>query len=546
MPSANEAALFEDTSGIRKRFRTLLELGRGGMAQVFLAESISLGVRKLVVLKLLNSELSLHTEMQAAFRREAEISARMNHPNVVQVFEVVERSGQAMIVMEYLDGLPLSRVLRHGNLPLSLHLDILTQVLDGLHHFHELKDLDQSPLNAVHRDVSPQNVLILHEGVAKVLDFGVAKFRAIDHDHTRSGLIKGKIHYMPPEQLLGDEAVDRRADIFAVGVMLWEALAGRRLWRDVPETQVVRSLARGEIPRLREASSSVPPELERIVERALQPEASARFESAEQMRDELSRATINTVGLPLPRALQVFMQEHFSEARRVQKTRIDEARRQSPLESCLNDPLAHRLLPESSPPPTAGRGSDTVMVTWNSRPPNRGSSPPVPAAPPVQFVTHSNAFPADPRRRSFVPTVLLVAFALGVGWVVYDEARQSSSDPQAVRSQVQLHVLVAPAEAEILLDDVPLGQGSYQGFHDTSASEHRVVARAPGYKTREEKIRLDQNVVRLIRLEPLLKSGAAEAPNLRDSSPQSGSPPRKAKPSRTRAGGAPAPKGTSR
>ena len=153
-----------DQTDPRRAYRQLFELGRGGMAKVYLAESLASGIRKLVVLKVLNPELSANAEMRALFRREAELAAQMNHPNVVQVMEVVEYRESPFIVMEYLDGAPLSTIIKRAGqqLSLALHLQILCQVLRGLHHFHELRDLDGSPLNGVHRDVSPAK----HHGFA--------------------------------------------------------------------------------------------------------------------------------------------------------------------------------------------------------------------------------------------------------------------------------------------------------------------------------------------------------------------------------------------
>ena len=233
----------EEVSVSRRRYRPLMELGRGGMARVYLAESLASGVRKLVVLKILNSDLASETEMRAAFQREAELSARMNHPNVVQVYEVVEFSGIPVMVMEYVDGIALSRLQQNVRLPLRLHLYALIQVLAGLSHFHHLKDFDGNEYNAVHRDVSPQNVMVLHEGTVKVLDFGIAKVNVAPDQQTRNGMIKGKLHYMPPEQLLGEANIDKRADVFAVGVMLWEAISGRRMWDNVAEANVIKHVA---------------------------------------------------------------------------------------------------------------------------------------------------------------------------------------------------------------------------------------------------------------------------------------------------------------
>ncbi|HWA75302.1 MAG TPA: protein kinase [Polyangiaceae bacterium] len=496
MQPANEAGVAEDATGVRKRFRPLIEIGRGGMAQVFLAESVSFDVRKLVVLKMLNDEFASHPEMRAAFRREADISARMNHPNVVQVFEVVEQAGQTLIVMEYLDGLPLSRVLRHVSLPLVLHLDVLSQVLGGLHHFHELQDLDDTPLNAVHRDVSPQNVLLLHDGIAKVLDFGVAKFKAGDPEHTRSGLIKGKIQYMPPEQLLGEAAIDRRADIFALGVMMWEALAARRLWKGLAERDVMRALARAEIPALREAAPDVAPELEAIVTRALQPNPDDRFQTAKEMQLALEEAMPATVGMPHSRELATFMHEHFGEARKQQKAKLDAARRNPNVDLVLD---AYR-------PPSLG---DATLAEPLRAPDTQQMAVPAEI---VQPAAVPSAPPNAWKRRRLASASMLVLGVLALGYGLYRSRAVKPTAAVLAHAPVQFHVLTDPPEAEILLDGKLVGTGQYQSVQRATSDEHHLQVRAAGHVPKEESLRFDADIVRLIRLTPLPSANLTSTP----------------------------------
>ena len=187
-------------------YRPLFELGRGGMARVYLAENTTRGLRKLVVLKVLEPTLATSPEMRAAFRREAELCARLNHPNIVSVFEVHDDTSSPMMVMEYVEGITLSQILSRvdGRLPFRLHVHIIIQALAGLHYFHELRDENGHPEEPVHRDVSPQNVIVMHEGAVKVLDFGIAKQQGVAaEDATKVGVIKGKLSYMPAEQLSG-------------------------------------------------------------------------------------------------------------------------------------------------------------------------------------------------------------------------------------------------------------------------------------------------------------------------------------------------------
>src|SRR5260370_910736 len=188
------------------KYKLLAELGRGGMANVYLAVARGpSGFNKLVVLKCLRSDLASDTELLAMFLDEARLAARLNHPHVVQTYEVGEYVGRPVIVMEYLEGQVLSSLVQRAQsnnaLPLSLHLRVIIDALEGLHHAHELTDYDGKPLGLVHRDISPQNVFVTFDGHVKVLDFGIAK-AATSQSQTATGILKGKVKYMAPEQML--------------------------------------------------------------------------------------------------------------------------------------------------------------------------------------------------------------------------------------------------------------------------------------------------------------------------------------------------------
>lgn len=298
------------------------------MARVYLAESVASGLNKLVVLKVLNQDLASDPEMRDAFIREAEISARLNHSNIVNVYEVFEQGSTAVMVMQHLDGMALSEITSrlNGQIPLKLHLHILCQMLDALHYFHELKAANGDSLGCVHRDVSPHNVMVLHEGGIKVVDFGVAKVRTESEHHTRTGVIKGKVTYMAPEQLLACASVDRRADIYSTGVMLWEAVASRRMWRGMDSMARIRAIVRGEVPSIREVAPGVSDALAKIIERALAQTPEGRFATAEEMQIELEQiAHTEGSSYSVPRELTEFMRVNFGEDRREKQRAIDKA-----------------------------------------------------------------------------------------------------------------------------------------------------------------------------------------------------------------------------
>jgi len=273
------------------KYRILSELGRGGTATAYLAVARGQGVHKLVVLKALLPEFAADPVALSMFLDEARLAAQLNHANIVQTYEIGSEGGRNVIVMEYLEGQSLSRILRYGErsgepMPIAMQLRILATALEGLHYAHELPGYDGTPLLLVHRDVSPQNVFVTYDGQVKLLDFGIAQ--AVTSSDPGAGLIKGKIAYMAPEQMLG-ESVDRRADVFSVGCMLWAVAAGSKLWNDTPEAQIVRRVTRGEIPSPKSVNPHCPEELERITLRALAFDPGERYATALDMQTDIER-----------------------------------------------------------------------------------------------------------------------------------------------------------------------------------------------------------------------------------------------------------------
>jgi eukaryotic-like serine/threonine-protein kinase len=309
------------------KYRVLAELGRGGMANVFLAVAQGAGaVSKLVVLKALLPDLASEPNSLAMFLDEARLAVLLNHGNVVQTYEVGTEGDRHVIVMEYLEGQSLAAVLRRSEmegerLPLALHLRVIINVLEGLHYTHELKGYDGMPLQLVHRDVSPQNVFVTYDGRTKVLDFGIAK-AATSTTETVTGVVKGKIAYMPPEQLAG-ESVDRRADVYAVGCMLWCAATGRKLWKDIPDVYILRKVVNGDIPSPKSVNSKCDDELERIVMKALAPDRNRRYSSALELQEDLERYCDRVFAANRPRDLARFVSGLFADTQANLKARIE-------------------------------------------------------------------------------------------------------------------------------------------------------------------------------------------------------------------------------
>jgi serine/threonine-protein kinase len=267
------------------------------MADVFLAVSrTTSGLEKLAVIKRLRTDLGDDAEEVAHFRGmfwdEAKLAMLLSHPNVVQTHDAFEEGKALFIVMEYIEGQSLNHVVRElarqGKRLSPVHAAlVLSEVLAGLHHAHELRGLNGEPLDIVHRDVSPQNILVSYDGHVKLLDFGVAQ-SSTRSTTTRAGMLKGKARYMAPEQVVAKGArVDRRADIYAAGVVLWELLARRKMVEGARLVEQLVNAMKAEPERLSVVAPDVDPELDSIVHRALAREPGRRFETAQAMRDAL-------------------------------------------------------------------------------------------------------------------------------------------------------------------------------------------------------------------------------------------------------------------
>jgi serine/threonine-protein kinase len=284
----------EDDSRQLDRFELVAELATGGMATVYLARVSGVGgFQRFVAIKRLHPHLAREPEFIEMFLDEARLAARIHHPNVVSILEIGATEQGYYIVMEYVEGDTLGRLLSRAaqigqRLPLEVGLRIMVDMLAGLEAAHELTDDDGNPLLIVHRDVSPQNVLVGVDGNAKLTDFGVA--RATSRlSITRAGQLKGKVAYMAPEQAQGDAAVDHRADIFAAGVVLWEVLAGRRLFKADGEAQTLNKVLADPIPSVESAWPGVPAGLAAITAKALERDRKARYQSALELAEDIEK-----------------------------------------------------------------------------------------------------------------------------------------------------------------------------------------------------------------------------------------------------------------
>jgi len=481
---------------IEARYRPLLELGRGGTARVFLAASLVSGLKKLVVLKTLEPELSMNVEMRELFRREAEVCARLNHPNIVQVQEVIEQSTGPVIVMEYLEGIALSQIFGEckESSAKRLYLHAITQLLAGLQYFHELKDYDRTTaLNPVHRDISPQNVIVLFEGAVKVLDFGIAKL-ANEEQATRTGIIKGKLHYMPAEQLLGDTTIDRRADLFSAGVMIWEALAGRRMWSGHSENSILQALIHGTLPNLRDITPGFPEYFYEIVAKAVAHSPDARYATALELQLDVERMLGDLGGQVHPREISEFMRTQFGSRRQEQEAAIERATRH----------------PSSI---TLGTGTPFEVLAGGLTQDSRSNGASLSRSETLTAVTPG-------RRVGFaigagvLVLALAAVFALGKRTTLPDHTLSADQIAAEAPAEVSFSISSSPVGALVLLDGSPLGRTPWVGTLPAKKQTATLELRAENFEPVSKIVSLVEDLNLDVNLRPL----APAAPTSDDAS----------------------------
>ncbi|UQA55559.1 serine/threonine protein kinase [Polyangium aurulentum] len=459
------------------KYRLIASLGRGGMADVFLAVVMGpAGFSKLQVVKRLREELAEDREHLGMFLDEARLAARLNHPNVVQTFEVGEEKGEYYLAMEYLEGVPLNRIAaraRKNPAPEGVLLRILADTLAGLHYAHELTNYDGTPLNIVHRDASPHNIFVTYAGQAKLVDFGIAK-AAMSSIDTRAGVLKGKITYMAPEQARV-EPLDRRADVFVIGIVLWEMLTSCRMWSHQAELEVLQRLSEGDLPRLRDFRRDVPAALEAICTRALAPDRKDRYATAAEMRNDIL-AYMDSAGLKVSSEdVGRYVSELFADKHKEIKSIIEQqlAKLDAPAEEAAipeivqmpdAEPMSLRPAPPAAPgsKPTAVTSKPTGVVKKPAEgAPDKGSaSAKKSKAAPKKAAIRSNAAPESESKETiligsepaasgqgrFVAVGAAVIFA-AAGAFFFFRAHKAAQAPVPSPAPAAVATVAAPAPA---------------------------------------------------------------------------------------------------
>lgn len=318
------------TPGYRlDRYELLSPLGAGGMASVWVARLLGKhDFEKLVALKMILPHYAHDPRFQQMFLDEARIAARIQHLNVAQILDLGEHEGILFLAMEWVDGDALSTLVQAvrqqgAPFPPGIAMRILADVCAGLHAAHELRDRAGAPLGVVHRDISPQNILLGPLGVAKVIDFGVAKARDRAAGETETGSIKGKLKYMAPEQAFSPKSTDRRADVWAVGAVLYALLAGRAPYESESDAATLLQLAQAKplaplLPR-------IPVPVRRVVARALAWEPAARYSTAAELRAAFEDAMAASAGSTTNADVAAFCERHLGSRAAVRREAVSRA-----------------------------------------------------------------------------------------------------------------------------------------------------------------------------------------------------------------------------
>ncbi|HEY4105448.1 MAG TPA: serine/threonine-protein kinase, partial [Polyangiaceae bacterium] len=348
---------------------------------------------------------------------------------------------------------------------LDMQVRVISEMLAGLHYAHELPDFDGRPLNVVHRDVSPHNVFVTFEGQVKLLDFGIAKLSGSNFE-TATGVIKGKLRYMSPEQIAGEPA-DRRVDLFAVGVMLWEATAGRKMWHGVTEPVIMNRILNGELPVLSEAKPDVNPELVRIVKKALELEPKDRYQTALELQADLEAYLDQQAASVRLRDLGKVVTELFATDRAETRRIVDE-------QLAKVTALSAAEYAATSPVELTHIGTHTGLSAS--------------ATTEAQTVQRGRAW------RWIVPAVVVVvALASFAIWRRGAAPAPATDKPLPAATTVTLNVTAFPATARLYLDDQPLTANPFFQTVPRDDREHNIEARAPGYVSEVRNLHFDQN-----------------------------------------------------
>ncbi|MFA5812741.1 MAG: serine/threonine-protein kinase, partial [bacterium] len=492
------------------QYYMLEKIAQGGMAEIFrgLAYDVHGLSRKTVCIKKILSHLSADRDFIGSIIDEAKIAVKLVHGNIAQTYDLGKVGDDYYMVMEYVDGSTLSQInkrcIAHDKLiPIEFVAYFVSEVAAGLDYMHRRTDETGVPIHIVHRDISPQNIMVSYSGTVKIIDFGIAK-AAFKAGHTDSGMLKGKFAYMSPEQAYGD-ALDHRSDIFSLGVILHELLTGKRLFKAADSRQTIRNVRRSQVDPPSSVRPDLPPDLDRIVLRALAKDRRHRYPFASELREDLVKFLHANYPEFKPSDAAAFLQELFKddvsrqhpqeadsktpaliidktnsaladesqfEATGVARTPLDlgefmlEEIPQEPqaIEEALSETTERRQIPEIEAEVSASMQAEKGLV--------RRMRPIVRKA----------------LRNGLVLGGVLIAIAATIGWLKHHKA----AGP-VLAGKAAAMVVTSPADAAVSMDGRFIGQGSPVTIRDIVPDEdHTITVAKSGFLTRESHINLER------------------------------------------------------
>lgn len=517
-----------EASTLSARYRVVAEL-QGGASDVYIAV---VDDKRLVVLKTPRRAFAEAPELSTAFRSEARLTARLRHPNIVEVQEILEDAGAPVLVMEFLDGATLREIVEAAHeqaRPLAIreHLDIIRQVCLGLHYCHDLRDFEGEPLGLIHRDISPQNIFVTVDDQVKLLDFGIAKFDGAQGS-TKTGLIKGQLRYMSPEQMAG-EKLNRKTDIYAVGVLLWEAATGRPLWNDISDALIVGRVLTGDLPKVDTLVEGCPPSVLDLARHCLATKAEDRPDTCEFIAEalELELEAMPPADMRAGKLTARLFEDRRSQLRAKITAGVN-ASTAGQLDHSLIDwrhpNAAHEAITQTAPPP-----SDDIDFATRSRWPwvlgLIGVAGGLGAFWMNPQCTLLSAGVADPSAQlSFELDPPPSSAVAGNPIAVFGppELSHSLREPESIYVAIDVH----PAEnVEVRVDGEALAPPfSLQALRD--GREHTIVASAPGFESASETVTFDQDLKLRLSLTPTGETSVPPVKHSHRSTARRHAPPR--------------------
>jgi serine/threonine-protein kinase len=519
------------------KYELLRKIASGGMGQVFLAREHGTGFERLVVLKLILPHLAEDDEFLTMFLEEAGLVARLTHPHLITILDLLEIEGRHCLAMEYVQGDDLRRLDKFSRaqgkpLPVGLILRIIADAAAGLDYAHQARDAQGRPLRLVHRDVSPQNILVGFDGGVKVIDFGVAK-AATSSQNTATGVLKGKYPYMSPEQANG-QPIDARSDLFALGVVMWELLTGKRLFKGDSDMMTLRLVKDCQVPRPSQLNPRLPPGLDELLLKALAPTPDGRYRDCGAFRLALEDYALN-LRLPSSSAhLSAYLHELYAEriATESDPAKLDQLAEDADLDARSSSSLSGA----PGAPRSASRGA--VRPSQVAAPGTRSRQALAAAAQPAADKTRGTAplaRPPEPRRIPWVPVaaagagLLLAGAALGF----LRESKQAPAEPRTpppvVEAQrpptqqpaqpqpeppavrVELPVITEPPGARVSVNGEERGETPMRLELAPDARSVTVTLALNGYETVTKKVSAQDSELRL-ELQRSVKPASGTAP----------------------------------